>query len=104
MFLEVSVMAGATAAAAGLTWRLLNAARREGAASLLTARAGETLLHVCLLFSWVLFMREGAAVLAGASSDETMAGFGALFGGLLAMCLAKTKTGPATEAEGIKHG
>lgn len=104
MILEISAMTGAAAAAVGLTLRLLNIAKREGAASLFTTRAGETLLHACLLFSWALFMREGADVLLHSAPPETMAGFGALFGGLLAMCLTRTKARPASVPVGGNHG
>lgn len=104
MILEISAMAGATTAAAGLMWRLLHIAKREGAAALFTTRAGETLLHACLLFSWALFMREGAGVLLHSAPQETMAGFGALFGGLFAMCLARTKARPASVPAGGNHG
>ncbi|MDD5365963.1 MAG: hypothetical protein PHR30_11530 [Gallionellaceae bacterium] len=104
MILEISAMAGATAATAGLTWRLLCVAKREGVAALFTARASETLLHICLLFSWTLFMREGVGVLLHSAPHETMAGYGALFGGLFAMCLARTKTRSASVAAGGNHG
>lgn len=91
MILEISAMVGATAAVAGLIWRLVGIARRNGASSLLTTRANETLLHICLLFSWGMFMREGASVLLHSHLDEMMAGYGALFGGLFVTCLLKTK-------------
>ncbi len=104
MILEISAMAAATATAAGLTWQILNIAKREGAASLLTVRAGETLLHACLLFSWALFMREAVNVLLNAAPSETMVGFGALLGGLVAMVLARSKTSPVSQAAGSDHG
>lgn len=101
MILEISTLVGATAAAAGLIWRLVRVAKRDGASSLLTTRANETLLHACLLFSWGMFMREGASVLLHSHPDEMMMGYGALFGGLFATCLLKTKPSTATRGD---HG
>lgn len=104
MILEISTMAGATAAAASLIWRLVRAAKRDGASSLLTTRANETLLHACLLFSWVMFMREGASVVLHSAPHEMMAGYGALFGGLFAMCLLKTRPSLAPTVTRGDHG
>ena len=104
MVLEISAMAGATAAAAGLFWRLVRAGKRDGASSLLTTRANETLLHVCLLFSWAMLMREGAGVLLHSTPHEMMAGYGALFGGLFATCLLKTKPSLAPTVTRGDHG
>lgn len=104
MILEISTMAAVTATAAGLTWRILKIAKREGALSLFTVRAGETLLHACLLFTWALFMREAVSVLVNSAPSETMAGFGALFGGLTAMILARLKTSSVPPAAGGNHG
>lgn len=90
-------MTGATVAATALTWRLVAIAKRDGATSLLsTQNMGSTMLHACLLFTWLLFMRDALSVLLTGASTETMTGFGALFGGLFAMCLTGTKmTAPA---------
>ncbi len=104
MILEISAMAATTATAAVLTLRITNIAKREGVASLFTARAGETLLHACLLFSWALFMREAVNVLLYSAPSETMAGFGALLGGLVAMVLARSKTSPVSQAARNNHG
>ncbi|MCL2524880.1 MAG: hypothetical protein FWF20_02240 [Betaproteobacteria bacterium] len=104
MILEISAMVGATAAVAGLIWRLVMVAKRDGASSLLTTRANETLLHACLLFSWAMFMGEGAGVLLHSAPNEMMAGYGALFGGLFAMCLLKTKPSLAATVTRGDHG
>lgn len=104
MIIEALSMLGATAAVAGLGWRMVRIARHEGVGSLFTSRAGETLLHTCLLFGWALFIREGVSVLAHSAPNETMAGFGALFGGLFAMCLARTKTRSGSQSVGGLHG
>ncbi len=92
MILTFFAMTGATAAAAALSWRLLIIVKREGVAWLLSMQnAGGTVLHVCLLFTWILFIREGMAVLFDAAPLKSMVGFGAMFCGILAMCLAGTK-------------
>lgn len=104
MILEISAMVGVTAAVAGLIWRLVGIARRKGASSLLTTHANETLMHVCLLFSWGMFMREGASVLLHSHPDEMMAGYGALFGGLFVTCLLKAKPSLASTVTRGNHG
>lgn len=97
-------MIGATVAVAGLTWRLIRIAKGEGPASLLTSHVDEALLHVCLVFAWVLFVREGLDVLWHANRGELMAGYGALFGGLLATCLARMRNRPASIASEAQNG
>jgi len=104
MVLVFIALCGATAASAGLIWRLAKIAKHEGLASLFTVRAEETLLHACLLFGWALFVREGSGVLLYSNPNELTAGFGSLFGGLFAMCLSRTKTRPASVPTGGKHG
>lgn len=98
-------MTGATVAATALTWRLVAIAKRDGATSLLSMHnMGSTMLHVCLLFTWLLFMRDALSVLLTGASTETMTGFGALFGGFFAMCLAGAKrtasAGPVNTGRG----
>lgn len=94
-------MTGATVAATVLTWRLVAIAKRDGATSLLSMQnMRSTMLHVCLLFTWLLFMRDALSALLTGASAETVTGFGAMFGGLFAMCLADTKkTAPAGSAK-----
>lgn len=108
MILTFIAVASATAAAAALTWRLAAIAKRGGAASLLSIQnTGGTLLHICMLFTWLLFMREGLAVILEGAPSETMVGFGAMFGGLFAMCLAGTKKpapAPAPAPASVKTG
>lgn len=92
MALALVVMAASTAAAAALTWQLVNIAKREGIAELFsTVNAGSTFLHLCLLFTWGLLIRDGFEVLLNAAPLNSMAGFGAMFGGVFAMRLAGTK-------------
>ena len=104
MVLVFIALCGATAASAGLIWRLVNISKHEGLAALFTVRAEETLLHACLLFSWALFVREGSGVLLYSNPNELTAGFGSLFGGMFAMCLSRIKARSAFVTSGSKHG
>lgn len=104
MILAGFAMIGATATAAGLTWRLIKVVKQEGTSAFLTTRADEVLLHACLLFVLALFLREGIGLLFHAQSEEMMAGYGALFGGTLATCLARAKSRPGPIASEAQNG
>lgn len=92
MVLALVVMVASTAAASLLTWQLVKIVKIKGVAYLLSSsNAGGTLLYFCLLFTWLLVIRDGLDVLLSAAPLDSMLGFFALFAGVFAMRLAGIK-------------
>lgn len=92
MVLALVVMIASTAAASLLTWQLVKIVKIKGVAYLLnSSNAGGTLLYFCLLFTWLLVIRDGLDVLLSAAPLDSMLGFFALFTGVFAMRLAGIK-------------
>jgi len=53
---------------------------------------GNSVLHACLIFSWLLFMQNAISALMTGDSTEMAVGFGLVFAGVFYMCLRSIKT------------
>lgn len=92
MTLILAIVAAASAAAAALTWQLASVAKREGVTELFNAKnVGDTFLHLCMLFTWGLLIRDAFGVLFNSAPLDSTAGFAVMFGGLFAMRVAGIK-------------
>jgi hypothetical protein len=85
-------MLGATTLTGVLTWRLVAIAKLEGASTLFSMQnMGNTILHACLLLSWLLFMENAISAFMTGGSTEMTVGFGAVFTGVSYTCLSSIK-------------